>query len=285
MCIMKMIIISHFQAEKIMEAYDFGRKRVNASLNLEMTTSNVKIDKNEVIFPEGDVAEIIDIKKICRDDSNCYVFQEGMFIKAAVFSETTQLYYKLYPTKTAPTIEISGIRMHRVKEVEPWEDAKAKINTISPVKGRVLDTCCGLGYTAIISSQHAEKVFTFEKDENVTTLARMNPWSQKLFSTPNIKFAQEDILNAIDTFDPYFFDIIIHDPPSFLVAGELYSKEFYNKLHDKLKNGGKIFHYTGAPGLKFRGLDLMSSVDKRLKEVGFKNIQKDKKTFGIIAEK
>ncbi|MCX6710729.1 MAG: SAM-dependent methyltransferase, partial [Candidatus Woesearchaeota archaeon] len=59
----------------------------------------------------------------------------------------------------------------------------------------------------------------------------------------------------------------------------------YAKLCSKLKKGGKLYHYTGNPGAKFRHMDVMGSVIRRLKEAGFRNVRKDENTLGILAEK
>ena len=43
-------------------------------------------------------------------------------------------------------------------------------------------------------------------------------------------------------------DAILHDPPRFGIAGELYSQGFYyEQLARILKRRGRLFHYTGSP--------------------------------------
>ena len=116
------------------------------------------------------------------------------------FGEDTRLFYKLHPTMGAPTIEISGILMHRIKGIDPLKDAKQKISAIAPLKGHVLDTCGGLGYTAILAARVAEKVTAVEKDPNVLEIARQNPWSRELFNARNISLIEGDVFQMIQEF-------------------------------------------------------------------------------------
>jgi len=130
-------------------------------------------------------------------------------------------------------------------------------------EGRVLDTCMGLGYTAILASKTAKSVYTYEKDPNVVEMARYNPYSHDLFKNKNIKLFNEDISEAVKAMKNGSVDVIIHDPPTLSVAGALYSNEFYADLHRVLRAGGRLLHYTGAPK-KHRGVDIASSISRRL---------------------
>lgn len=73
------------------------------------------------------------------------------------YSDETKKFYKLVKTKTWPTVLISEIRMHRTDKIDPKIDTELKIKSITPIFGNVLDTCMGLGYTAILSTK-SEKV-------------------------------------------------------------------------------------------------------------------------------
>ena len=171
-------------------------------------------------------------------------------------------------------MEISGIRMHVTKEMTPMEDTKKKIESISPLKGIVLDTCMGLGYTAILASKYADFVFTCERDENVLEIAKFNPWSKELFDNKKINILNASIFNQIKIFKNGMFDAVIHDPPRLSLATELYSSEFYKQVFRVLKNNGKLYHYTGSPGSRNRKINLAGNVAKRLKQAGFKEIKK-----------
>jgi hypothetical protein len=65
------------------------------------------------------------------------------------------------------------------------------------------------------------------------------------------------------------FDAILHDPPRFGIAGELYSQVFYDDLARVLKRNGKLFHYTGTPNKLTSGRDVPNEVTKRLRNAGF----------------
>jgi predicted methyltransferase len=77
-------------------------------------------------------------------------------------------------------------------------------------------------------------------------------------------------------------DAILHDPPRFGIAGELYSQVFYEQLARVLKRRGRLFHYTGSPNKQSSGRDLASEVSHRLRGVGF-TVQKS--GDGVLAIK
>ncbi len=64
-------------------------------------------------------------------------------------------------------------------------------------------------------------------------------------------------------------DAILHDPPRFGIAGELYSQAFYDQLARVIKRRGKLFHYTGSPNKLTSGRDVPNEVTKRLQHAGF----------------
>ena len=167
-----------------------------------------------------------------------------------------------------PTLEIDGIHMHRIKDITPDEDAWMKVKLCGDLRcKRVLDTCMGLGYTAITAlKMGACNIVTVEIDENVVELARLNPWSKEL-EDEKIDFRLGDIMDLIEEFEEEF-DAIIHDPPRFSLAGELYGLEFYRRLNKALKRRGKLVHYVGQPGI-VRGKAIWRGVIKRLREAGF----------------
>jgi len=66
------------------------------------------------------------------------------------------------------------------------------------------------------------------------------------------------------------FDALLHDPPRFGIAGELYSQTFYDHLARVLRRGGRLFHYTGSPNKLTTGRDVPREVAKRLEKSGFK---------------
>jgi len=272
-----MFIISSLEAGRLLHA----KGEFTSSLDLGISTVKLNVERGIVHFPDGQEVPMDDLKKPAKENC-CYLVEENQLKKIALFSDETQRLYKLLPTLSAPTIEISGIRMHRTSERNPWEDTEDKIGSIKP-RGIVLDTCTGLGYTAILASKTADEVITVEIDPNVRTIASYNPWSNELFTSQKIKSLMGDIEEVTPTFPDRKFDAVIHDPPSFKIAGELYSLKFYRELYRILKPGGKLFHYTGRPGGNTNNQDLGLSVMKRLKEAGFINIIRYDAALGIVA--
>lgn len=277
------MIVTYCQAEQLIEAKRNGLKETWISLDLNKTFSKIRIENDIFIFPGNQRIASSELKKVVKDDTSCFLAHGNSLAKIQLFSEQANKFYKLVPTKDAPTLEISGIRMHATKDTTPIEDANKKIKSISPIKGIVLDTCMGLGYTAISASRYADFAVTCEKDENVLEIARLNPWSKELFSNKKISILKTDIFDEIKLFKSCMFDAIIHDPPRFGLAGELYSLEFYKQLFRVLKQGGKLYHYTGAPGSRFRKVDLARNVAERLRSAGFEHIKKAH--YGLTAKK
>jgi hypothetical protein len=175
---------------------------------------------------------------------------------------------------------VSGIPMHRIKATDPIADTRAKVRTVAPVRGRVLDTCTGLGYTAIEAAKTADEVVTIELDPAALEVARANPWSRALFEDTTITQVAGDAFEVVPMLEGASFDIVIHDPPQFALAGELYSLEFYRQLHRVLKPRGRLFHYAGDPESKMSG-NVTRGVIRRLEEAGFRTVKRRPAAFGV----
>jgi hypothetical protein len=179
--------------------------------------------------------------------------------------------YKLVPTDWgAPTFEIDGIKMLPTAQVSPLADAVRKVGLVSVAGKRVLDTCGGLGYFARSAlAAAAVEVRSFEKSASVLWLRQHNPYSPDTSRVSALRLEHADVTDAITRLPKAYFDALLHDPPRFGIAGELYSQSFYHQLARVLKSGGRMFHYTGAPNSKSRGRDLAAEVAKRLQKAGF----------------
>lgn len=212
-------VITRKEAEKILKS----KEEVSVSLDLGITETPVSI-RDGIVSLAGKNIPLSEFKKVKEDA--CYVAEDNTLKKAAFFSGETNFYYKIVPTVDWPTITLSSTPMHRHTKVSPKKDTESKITVISPVKGKVLDTCCGLGYTAIMSARNADFVYTFERDKFVINLASYNPYSQELFSNKKIRLFEEDVSEGIKKFEKDFFDRVIHDPPTFKYSPELFSKSF-----------------------------------------------------------
>jgi predicted methyltransferase len=179
---------------------------------------------------------------------------------------------------------IAGFTMHRIVNIDPLQDTLKKVATIAPLVGRVLDTATGLGYTAIEAAKSAEQVITIELDPGAQEIARQNPWSRNLFDNPRIQQMMGDAYEVVPTFADGTFDRIIHDPPVFSLAGELYSKTFYLQLYRILKRGGRLFHYIGDLNSKSSGTVTRGAL-KRLQEAGFSRVVRRPEAYGVVAYK
>jgi hypothetical protein len=206
-------------------------------------------------------------------------------MQPSIYDDETRKFYKLLPTQTWPTIEISGVRMHRVESADPKTDTLLKMRSARP-HGEVLDCCTGLGYTAIAAARHAavKHVVTVDTDRNVLALARQNPASAELFENPKIESVVADAAEYVRTLADGRFDTVIHDPPRLAMAGELYGEGFYRELLRVLKPGGRLYHYTGAPG-RAAGKDIPGGVMRRLLTAGFIKVKRVPWAQGVVAGK
>jgi len=182
---------------------------------------------------------------------------------------------KLVPTGWgAPTFEIDGIKMLPTSKLSPFEDARRKVALVEPRGKAVLDTCGGLGYFAACCLEAGVgRIQSFEKNADVLWLRTLNPWSPDPDSAAaggGLHLQHGDVSQAIAALPDAAFDALLHDPPRFGIAGELYSQAFYDQLARVLRKSGKLFHYTGAPNRLTSGRDVPREVARRLEKAGFK---------------
>jgi len=180
---------------------------------------------------------------------------------------------KLVPTEWgAPTFEIDGIKMLPTSQLSPFVDAERKVALIKPRGKVVLDTCGGLGYFAAACLRgEAERILSFEKNPSVLWLRTLNPWSPQPEDDPDrrLTITQGDIAEQIGMLERDSVDAILHDPPRFGIAGELYSQAFYDQLARVVRRKGMLFHYTGTPNRLTSGRDVPNEVATRLRNAGF----------------
>ncbi len=277
-----MILLSSTQASEMLSQFERGNES-RTSLDLGMTETTVSLDADSVRLSSVAHVSLDDLRMIAKREDSVFAVEAGTVEKVIRYSNATRLTYKLRPTADWPALEISGISMHRTKGTTPKTDAEAKLRLVWPVRGAVLDTCTGLGYTAILAASTADSVTTIEKDQTVLEIAQLNPYSQPLFQAPNIKLIHADATEVILGFGAATFDLVNNDPPTLSIAGELYADTFYAQLLRVLKPGGKLLHYIGAPGSRSRGLDLNASVTRRLQRIGFAEVHSDSETACVVA--
>ena len=89
----------------------------------------------------------------------------------------------------------------------------------------------------------------------------------------------------IGTMPATSFDSVIHDPPRFSIAEELYSEDFYREIFRVLRRDGRLFHYTGNPHVVKKGSSFVEDVIRRLKVAGFRHVEKVEHLMGVSAQK
>jgi hypothetical protein len=258
-----------------------GKTRI--SLDLGLSETKIMQSNSTIILNNNETIDKQWLEKIAKDHRSVFFVENNNVYMIAISGKH---FYKLAKTKGAPTIEIDGIRMHRTKNTTPEIDAKNKLKILGLKKGRTLDTCMGLGYTAIQAyKQGAEFVVSIEYEPNVIRIAQLNPWSQKMFNEKSIHKIIGDSFHVVDALPKNHFDYIIHDPPRHGSAGHLFGKEFYDKLARVIKPKGRMFHYTGEPGSRYRGLNIQRGIVIRLRSAGFKDLEYHSSIMGITCTK
>jgi predicted methyltransferase len=239
-----------------------GAASLECSLDLQRSTVRVELDAagwtwqgQRFPYPER-----------CKARTVYYWTGEG-FEALARFSGAL---VKLVPTDWGPpTFEIDGIKMLPTARVSPYADAEHKVGLIEPRGKVILDTCGGLGYFAACCLQgEARQVLSWEKNPDVLWLRSFNPWSPQS-GDRRLMLREGDCLAQIALQPTASVDAILHDPPRFGIAGELYAQRFYDELARVLHRGGKLFHYTGTPNKLTSGRDVPREVLKRLQWAGF----------------
>jgi predicted methyltransferase len=203
--------------------------------------------------------------QVCKDRT-IYHWANDAFEPVARFGGSLT---KLVPTEWGPpTFEIDGIKMLPTAQVSPWEDARNKVALVRPRGKAILDTCGGLGYFAAWCLESgAARIQSYEKNPDVIWLRGLNPWSPQAGGA--LSLTQGDVTVQVEQIAEASIDAILHDPPRFGIAGELYSAVFYSQLARVLRRKGRLFHYTGSPNKLTSGRDVPREVARRLREAGF----------------
>ncbi len=247
--------------EQLCSAVRDGTAEVQCSLDLDRSITRVKLSDSCWSWQ----GQRFPYLSACKDRT-VYYWDGNAFQPISRFTHSL---IKLVPTEWgAPTFEIDGIKMLPTARISPYADAQAKVALIEPRGKAVLDTCGGLGYFAAWCVQgQAKSVLSFEKNPDVIWLRSLNPWSPEVGDT--LTLTQGDIAELIGNIPDASVDAVLHDPPRFGIAGELYSQDFYCHLSRVLKRNGRLFHYTGAPNKLTSGRDVPIEVSKRLRHAGF----------------
>ena len=255
----------------------------SVSLDLGLSEVALACEGERAVLPDGSTVSLGDLEVIAGRQGAAFFPRDGEVFQVAI---SDGHFYKLVPTDGAPTLEVDGVRMHRTVGVTPDIDARMKLEALGVRGGRVLDTCTGLGYTALAGLEGGgDLVVSVELRHEVLRIAAVNPWSQGLFADERVHLLLGDAFDVIEAFPVGFFDYVVHDPPRFSHAGHLYSGEFYDRLFRVLREGGRVFHYTGEPGSRYRRVDLRRGVMRRLRQAGFTGAEYVREVFGVVCEK
>jgi predicted methyltransferase len=247
--------------DELLAAARAGRATLDCSLDLGRSTTTIAVGDGAWNW----AGRAYPYLESCRDRT-VYHWTGEAFEPVARYSASL---VKLVPTEWGPpTFEIDGIKMLPTAQVSPYEDARGKVDLVQPRGKVILDTCGGLGYFAawcLVGG--AARVLSFEKNPEVMWLRSLNPWSPS--AGAGLELTLGDIAVEIAALPDASVDAILHDPPRFGIAGELYSQAFYDHLARVIRRRGRLFHYTGAPNRLSRGRDLASEVARRLSLAGF----------------
>lgn len=274
-------MFSAFQARPLLPAIAAGKPDAETSFDLGRSTVRVKIEAAGIEFEDIRLERKV-IEAIAKEDRKVFRLDYDPPEPVRVFSETTKWVRSLCPTASAPTVLVSGIPMHRIKNTDPKADTLAKIQTLGKIRGRVLDTATGLGYTAIEGARLAKEVVTVEVDPAALEIARLNPWSHDLFSKSNISQIIGNVFEVVKGLPSGSFEGVIHDPPTVSLGGDLYGVDFYGELRRILRRGGRLFHYVGDPDGGI-GRKMLPGVMRRLSEAGFTRQKREPAAFGLSA--
>lgn len=269
-------------ARQVLDALARGAAAVAISIDLNRTRATFALAGDALLLDADNRLSAEDLRRIAGKEQRIFVLENG---ELEVLEVRDEGYYKLVPTDQAPLLEISGVKMHIAKGINPFESAGKMAAQVVKPGDRVLDTCSGLGYAASAALRlGAREVVSVELSPAVTALRRRNPWSQEIYH-PSVTLVQADIGEFITGLAAESFDAIIHDPPRFSLAGELYGESFYRELYRVLKRRGALFHYTGNPYKVKRGDGFMEQAAKRLGAAGFGKVVKVAELMGLRAVK
>jgi uncharacterized protein len=265
-------LLTRSSADALLTAREAGAREWVGSLDLGLSSGGASLEMDGWLWRDQRYPYPHALK-----DRTIYYWSGDAFAPVSRYAGSL---IKLVPTEWgAPTFEIDGIKMLPTSKESPFEDARRKVALIEPLGKSVLDTCGGLGYFAACCLEAGvARIHSFEKNADVLWLRTLNPWSpdpDKLDTHASsngrrLQLTHADVSKAITQIADASADAILHDPPRFGIAGELYSQMFYDQLARVLRRGGHLFHYTGSPNKLTSGRDVPREVKKRLDKAGFK---------------
>lgn len=272
-------LLTHTLSEGLAAARDSGQTGWTASFDLGRTQETATLQADRWVWRDTAYPYPGALK-----ERTLYAWDGDAF---APVSRYAGRLIKLVPTEWgAPTFEIDGIKMLPTSKVSPFEDARRKVALIAPRGRIVLDCCGGLGYFAACALEAGVAgIVSYEKNPDVLWLRTLNPWSpdpEAPGHAGRLDLREGDISQAITTLPDGAFDAVLHDPPRFGIAGELYSQMFYDQLARVTRKAGRLFHYTGTPNTLTSGRDVPGEVIRRLERAGFRA---ERALDGVLAQR
>ena len=269
-------------ARQALEAITKRLSSVQLSADLNLSERDFSVSDQGLVLDENNRLSVDQLKKIVKKTQRIYLCHDGELVP---LEDRSSGYYKLVPTAGAPLLEISGVKMHISKGTDPFVSASEMAQQVVRKGDKVLDCCSGLGYAAIAAHRlGANEVLSIELSKEVMGLRAQNPWSNDLGQVGIVQ-RQGSSFELINTMPATSFDSVIHDPPRFSLAGELYSEEFYREIFRVLRRDGRLFHYTGNPHVVKKGSSFVDGVIRRLKAAGFRRVKKVEHLMGVSAQK
>lgn len=268
---------------KILSAMDQKKDEILLSLDLNLSRSIYRIETDRLILTPSVYISKTDLEAVASEKNKIFMLKGKGLQPLEVRSRA---YYKLVSTSTAPILEINGIKMHRSKDIDPLRDAEDKTRAVVSKGDRVLDTCGGLGYSALFAVKAgAREVVSSEISPEVIQLRGLNPWLRGP-ETERISLVQADITRIIRELEDNRFESVIHDPPRFGTStGDLYGKPFYESLYRVMASKSRLFHYTGTPKRITSSDRFIVNTIRRLEASGFGAVCFRPGLQGICAQK
>ncbi len=274
-------ILTAAPAARLLAAAAAGDREAAVSLDLGRSVEKVALESGGVVL-RGELLPNAALARVAKDANKCFEIVAGEPRPIVAFSERTGWVRTLLPTADAPTTVVAGFPMHRIERTTPLADTRTKTRALGRPRGRALDTATGLGYTAIELAKTCTEVVTVEVDPTALELAARNPWSAELFANGRIRRVLRDVATAVADFEDNAFAVVLHDPPTVQLAGELYSLRFYRQLRRVLKPRGRLFHYVGDPDGR-SGSRWTAGVMRRLADAGFESVRRNPAARGVTA--
>ncbi|CAN0122281.1 unnamed protein product, partial [Phaeothamnion confervicola] len=199
-------VVGHWEAKALLKTRGRDEAIQQGSVDLGMTRTTIFVMEDGVgLCRTGDAPELLVrwtelediVQKAKKGQYGCWELLWGYKPrKIASLSPTTNRPAMLcapIQKQGPPTMVLGGFTMHRVvgdsqkpgKAMDPGLDTAAKVAASGArrANGAILDTCTGLGYTAIAAAAcpGVTRVVTVELDEVSLEMCRRNPWSAALF--------------------------------------------------------------------------------------------------------